>query len=383
MIRTRFIPVVLKQIARHRTRTALTVTGVAVAMFLFVSVQTLQRSVHEATSVSDRNTTLIVFRENRFCPATSRLPEQYGERIARMEGVTSVVPQQIVVTACGASLDVITYRGIPADHLETLAESWEVVDGSLEEWHERSDAAVLGESLAKRRGFEVGDSFDAAGITVNVAAIIHSDQPQDQNVAYVDLDFIQQAGARTSPGQVTQFAVKVDDLDMLEEVASKIDETFRHDVEPTTTSPEKAFVAQAGADVVNLVGFTSYLGWGCLAAVLGLIANAIVLSVQDRIREHAVLQTLGYRSGLIARMILAEGLILGLISGVIGTIGSGLLVHYGRFTLSNEGLHIPVSIDAETLALGLVIAGGVGVLAGLVPALRAGRQEIATCFRAV
>jgi len=383
MIHPRYIPLVMKQIVRHRTRTLLTVIGVAVAMFLFIAVQTLQQSVHEATSVAAEDTTLIVFRENRFCPATSRLPEHYAGHIERVEGVASVVPQLIVVNNCGAALDVITYRGIPSEHLATLARNWEVKDGSLDAWHERSDAAVLGERLARRRGFNVGDSFDAAGVTVNVAAIIRSTEPQDQNVAYVDLTFLQQAATHASLGTVTQFAVRVNDPDQLDSIARRIDEQFRHDVEPTQTSPEKAFVAQAGADVVNLVGFTHYLGWGCLIAVLALIANAIVLSVQDRIREHAVLQTLGYRRGLIARLIITEGLCLGVIGGAIGTIGAAMLVHYGRFTLSNEGLHILVSIQPATLVLGLVIAASVGIVAGLVPALRAGRREIATCFRAV
>jgi putative ABC transport system permease protein len=383
MIQPRYIPVVVKQIVRHRTRSLLTIVGVAVAMFLFIAVQTLQRSVHEATSVAAEDTTLIVFRANRFCPATSRLPEHYGDRITRMDGVVSVVPQLIVVNNCGASLDVITYRGIPREHLATLARNWQVMDGSLDDWHARSDAAVLGERLALRRGFSVGDSFEAAGVTVNVAAIIRSTEAQDQNVAYVELPFLQRAAAQASLGVVTQFAVRVNDPDRLEAVAAVIDDAFRHDAEPTQTSPEKSFVAQAGADVVNLVSFTHYLGWGCLIAVLALIANAIVLSVQDRIREHAVLQTLGYRSGLIARMIVTEGLLLGLVGGMIGTIGAGLLVHFGRFTLSNEGLHILVSFDFATVLLGLGIAAGVGVLAGLVPALRAGRREIAMCFRAV
>jgi hypothetical protein len=43
-------PVVLKQVWRHRTRSLLTVSGVAVAMFLFVAVQALQEGVHEATA---------------------------------------------------------------------------------------------------------------------------------------------------------------------------------------------------------------------------------------------------------------------------------------------------------------------------------------------
>jgi putative ABC transport system permease protein len=383
MIHPRYIPLVIKQVIRHRTRSMLTIAGVAVAMFVFIAVQTLQHSVREATNVAAGDTTLIVFRANRFCAATSQLPEHYGERIARMDGVAGVVPQLIVVNNCGASLDVITYRGIPPEELPTLTRDWQVIDGSLDDWYARSDAAILGERLARRRGFRVGDSFNSAGVTVSVAAVIRSSEAQDQNVAYVQLPFLQQAAPRAAPGVVTQFVVRVDDPSHLEDVAARIDDEFRHDVEPTQTSPEKAFVAQAGADVVNLVGFTQQLGWGCLLAVLALIGNAIVLSVQDRIREHAVLATLGFRSGLIARLIVLEALTLGLIGGVIGTIGATLFVHYGRFTLSNEGLHIPVTLDPKAVLLGLAFAAGVGVVAGVFPALRAGRREIATCFRAV
>ena len=56
---------------------------------------------------------------------------------------------------------------------------------------------------------------------------------------------------------------------------------------------------------MEIVGFTRWLAWGCVAAVLGLIGNAIVMAVQQRIREHAILQTLGYQSHLIARLIVA------------------------------------------------------------------------------
>src|SRR5262245_32408135 len=117
MIGMRFIPVVLKQIRRNRTRSLLTVIGVTIAMFLFMTVQTIQMAVHEATSVTAADTTLVVYRENRFCPATSRLPEYYGDRIAKVPGVSSVTPIKVVVTNCAASLDVITFRGIPEEHL--------------------------------------------------------------------------------------------------------------------------------------------------------------------------------------------------------------------------------------------------------------------------
>jgi len=382
MIPARFIPVVIKQVLRHRTRSLLTVAGVSVAMFLFIAVQSLQQGVREATEVTAADQTLVVYRENRFCPATSRLPEFYGDRIARIPGVADVVPIKIVVNNCAASLDVITFRGVPTDSIQALTGKWKIVEGSVEEWKKRSDAALVGENLANRRGFKVGQSFDSSGVSVTVAGIVRSSEPQDQNVAYVHLPFLQQSIAK-GLGIVTQFNVRVDDPAKLEQTAKAIDGEFRTEAEPTQTRPEKAFVAQAGSDIVEIVGFTRYLGWGCLAAVLGLVANAIVLGVQDRMKEHAVLQTLGFRSGLIARLIIAEGVLVGILGGAIGTLAAFAIVTYGNFSISNEGQSVPISADAIVIVMGLMISAGVGVLAGLVPAWQAGRREIAQCFRAV
>lgn len=384
MIAPRLIPTVLRQVLRHRTRTLLTAAGVAVAMFLFVTVQSLQQGVRAATEVTAADTTLIVYRENRFCPATSRLPEHYAERIGRLPGVASVTPMKVVVNNCRASLDVVTFRGVPPEDVAPMAAKWRIVAGSLEDWHRRSDSALIGERMAERRRLRPGMSFDASGVTVSIAGIIASSEPQDQNVAYVHLPFLQQAAA-TGPGLgvVTQFNVRVDDPSRLREIAAQIDEQFRHDQDPTTTRPEKAFVAQVGADVVEIVGFARYLGWGCLAAVLALVANAIVLGVQDRVKEHAVLQTLGFRGGLIARMIIAEGLVLGVLGGAAGTAMAAAFLAWGKFSLSTEGLSIHVSPDVQTSLVGLAIAAGVGVAAGLAPAVQAGRREIAQGFRAV
>ena len=66
-----------KQLIRHRVRTLLTLLGVASGMFLFTTVQTMQRSLDKSTKLQASDTTLVVYRENRFCPETSRLPEFY------------------------------------------------------------------------------------------------------------------------------------------------------------------------------------------------------------------------------------------------------------------------------------------------------------------
>jgi putative ABC transport system permease protein len=384
MLSLKFIPLVWKQVVRHRTRTLLTVAGVATAMFLFTAVQAMQQGVGEATQTTAKDTTLVVYRENRFCPATSRLPEYYGDRIAKIPHVVSVVPMKIVVNNCRTSLDVVTFRGVPEESfVDHYVKDFQLVAGSIEQWKSRTDAALLGETLANRRGLKVGDRFDAAGVTTYVAGIAQSDEPQDQNVAYVHLQFLQRASGDRKLGTVTQFNVKVDDPKNLDAVAAAIDKDFARDPEPTQTSAEKAFVARAAADVVNLIGFTQWLGWGCLAAVLALVGNAIVLSVQDRIREHAVLQTLGYQSLLIAKLIITEGLLLGLMGGVIGTAAALAAVYFGNISISTDGLSIHMTAGIGVVLSGLLASALLGVFAGLVPAIQASRREITSCFRAV
>lgn len=387
MIRPRLIPLVLKQLVRQRARTGLTVAGVAVAMFLFVAIQALQEGVHRATRAAADETVLVVYRANRYCPAASRLPEHYLDRIRRVPGVASAMPVKIVVNNCRASLDVVTFRGVPPEALTgdgAVSAEWTLLSGSLERWCSRSDAALVGELLASRRGLKVGQSFDAAGVTVHVAGIFRSPRVQDQNVAYVRLDYLQRATERGGGvGSVTQFDVRVDDPARLDEVARAIDEEFRADADPTTTRPEQAFVAQAAGDVVQIVRFTRLLGWGCLAAVVALVANAMVLSVQGRVAELAVLQTLGYRPGLVARLIVCEGVLMGLGGGVIGASAALVMLRLGHVSLSQEGLSITVPASPGMFGLGLALAAVAGTLASLTPAWQASRQEIAACFRAV
>ena len=383
MIPFRMIPLVVRQVVRHRARTLLTVGGVATAMFLFVAVQAMQRGVSTATEVSAADTTLVVYREDRYCPFTSRLPEYYTRDIEKIGGVKSVVPMKIVVSNCRASLDVVTFRGVPVDGFaEEVASSMKIIDGGVDQWQRRSDAALLGQTLASRRGLKVGDRFDAAGVVAYVAGIVESDEPQDQNVAYVHLDFLQQTADRKL-GTVTQFNVKVDGPDRLDAVAREIDERFSHAEFPTSTRPEKAFVAQVAADMIELIGFTRWLGWGCLIAVLALVANAIVLGVQDRIREHAVLQTLGYSSSLIQRLIITESVLLGLIGGGVGAALAVGILNWGQFALTADGVSIPFTAGWTLVLMGLGISIVLGVLAGLVPAWQAARREITSCFRAV
>lgn len=368
------------QLSRHRVRSLLTIFGVASGMFLFTAVETLQRSLAKATEASAADTTLVVYRENRFCPSASRLPEHYADEIRRIAGVREVIPVQIVVNNCGASLDVITFRGVPDALLRKFAPEIEIIEGSEEDWQRRDDGALLGEVFAQRRGLKPGDRFDAAGVTITVSGILRSPFAQDNNVAYVKLPFLQQA-SRAGLGVVTQFNVRVNESKQLEPVAITIDELFRSGQEPTDTRPEKAFFAETASELVELIGFTRWLGVGAVFAVGGLVANALLLVVRGRVKENAVLRTLGFPGRAIGLLVMSEGGILGLAGGVVGVGLAAAFLRWQSFTMGNEGQTLAIQPDATVVVVGVLAALFLGVFASLWPAFQAMTQPIVKNLR--
>jgi putative ABC transport system permease protein len=365
-----------KQALRNQTRSFLTLLGVATGMFLFATVETMQDSLQTATVSNAGDTTLVVYRENRFCPATSRLPEHYKNEIAQVPGVKSVIPVQIVVNNCGTSLDVVVFRGIPPGIFKDKNGEIKLIKGSLETWQKRDDGALIGKNLAKRRKLDVGDLFDAAGITVSVSGIVQTeDNSQNDNVAFVHLPFLQQA-SKVGLGVVTQFNVKVNDSSLIESVSHAIDQRFKSDTEPTSTQPEKAFFANTATELIELIRFSRWIGLACVCAVVGLITNSILLTVRGKISEHAVLKTLGYSKIMIGWMVLAEGIFLSGFGGFLGIFISFCFLHYQGVSIGNEGLVLAFVPSDEVVFRGIVASLALGVIAGLYPAWQAGRSSI-------
>lgn len=377
---TALIQLAAKQLLRHRLRTLLTVCGVASGMFLFTSVETLQDSLATATEETAADTTLVVYRENRFCPMASQLPEHYQDEIRKMDGVKEVIPIKITVNNCGASLDVITFRGVPEGMLRKFAPEIEIIDGEESEWIKRGDGALLGEQFAKRRGLKPGDKFDAVGVTVHVAGIIRSPFPQDNNVAYVKLEFLQQA-SKMGLGIVTQFNVRVDKSSQLKPVAEMIDARFKSDQMPTNTRPEKAFFAEAAGQLIELIGFTRWLGIAAVLAVVLLVANAISLMVRSRVKENAVLRTLGYPSRAIMFLVLGEGGLLGLMGGISGAGLAWAFLRWQSFTMGSEGQTLAILPQVSTLIFAITAALLLGLIASIHPAFIAIRQPIVKSLR--
>src|SRR5688500_15777456 len=139
----KFLPYLLKTLWRHRSRTILTVSGSAMALFVFCFVGAVQRGMNDLETRQESKQSLIMFQANKFCPATSNLPQDYAEKIGRLPGVREVVPIQVYTNNCRASLDVIVFYGVPPKKLQT-ARDFKLLSGSWTEFEQNQDAAVVG-----------------------------------------------------------------------------------------------------------------------------------------------------------------------------------------------------------------------------------------------
>lgn len=366
---------VMKTVWRHRTRTLLTVSGAAVAMFVFCFVASVQAGLRSLTEGDEANKSLVVFQENRFCPTSSRLPVDYAEAIAKLPGVRDVMPIQVWTNNCRASLDIVVFNGAKPEQIQRHR-PLDLIAGSWQQFSQRRDAAMVGQSVARRRGLEVGQQFSIGEISVHIAGIFRSSAPTEENLIYTSLEFLQYTGGRYTVGLVTQHEVFLSQQAEPDRVAADIDAALKTGPVATKTRRKGAFQAGTLSDLVNLIGFAHWLGYACVGLVLSLVATTTVMSVQDRIKEYAVLQTIGVRPLGTFRLVLAESTLLCVSGGILGTGAANSLLAFGGFAIGAEGAMIVFRPSSNLFFLGFVVSLVVGLLAGITPAIQASTINI-------
>jgi putative ABC transport system permease protein len=110
-------------------------------------------------------------------------------------------------------------------------------------------------------------------------------------------------------------------------------------------------------------------------------ANGMAMSMRERTTEIAVLKAIGFRNVLLLVMVLSEAVIIALVGGLLG-VGSGR----GIYALAHQAVPqmFPLrSLPWDVMGYGLLVAAGIGLASGLIPAVLAARLSVVNGLRRV
>jgi putative ABC transport system permease protein len=253
--------------------------------------------------------------------------------------------------------------------------SYELVSGSMDEFLAARDGALVGASVAKRKGWTAGRTVDLRaqlGLLMEVKGVFSSGNEEQDNTILADIEFVQdQYDAR---GVANQLLVKLAPNANADAVAGAIDAM----VLPTRTStqPEKAFLQSMLEDLADLIGLATLVVAVTLIVVFLGVANTMAMSVRDRVKQIGVLRTLGFRRWQIMLVLFCESALLCAAGGVLGSAAAWLVLNLQQVSLQARSLNLVISMPWEVAGAGVLIAIGVGVAGAVLPAWRASRMNI-------
>lgn len=134
--------------------------------------------------------------------------------------------------------------------------------------------------------------------------------------------------------------------------------------------------------ITRLLDFVSYFVGAIMAAgaTVGAV-NALYALVDQRRREMATLRAIGFGGGPIILAVLIESMLMALPGAVLGAVAAWAL--FNGHHISPEGVAFDLAVTPELAAIGIVWALLMGLLGGLMPALRSARVPVTDALRAI
>lgn len=372
---------------RHRLRTLLTLAGLTVAVTAFGLLSTVVDAWYAGAEGASnarlvtRNAISLVF----------PLPVNYREKIRRVDGVVGITHSNWFGGIYKEPKNFFAQFAVEAETFLDLYPEFVLNEAERRDFLRDRKGCIVGSKLAATYGFKVGDTIQLKGTIFPgtwefvVRGIYHGREAKtDVSQMLFHWSYVNETITRQIPRRANQigvYVVKIDDPARAAEISGRIDAEFKNTSAETLTETEKAFqlsfVSMTEAIVVAIRA-VSYL---VIVIILAVMANTMAMTVRERTAEYATLKALGFSPGFVAGLIVGESAAIALAGGLIAV---ALTFPLAAVFAQAVGTLFPVfNVSAETVALQLLCALGVGLLAAALPARRAMGLRIVDGLRAV
>jgi len=380
----KYLPFIFRNLFRKKTRTILTVGSIAVALFLFGLLVTIERALNAGVDVAGADRLVVRNKISLIMP----LPLAYQERLRQIDHVTEATFASWFGGVYQDPKNFFPQFAIDTDTYREVFPEFKISDQQWLDFLADREGAVVGRVTTERFGWNLGDRIPLQGTIwtgtweFNIRAIYEgSRKGDDESQFWFQWKYLEERRPTGyGDGTVGWYTVQIDNPDNAVSVSRAIDERFANSAFETSTETEQAFAAGFAKQIGNIRMLILSIGAVVLFTLLLVTGNTMAMAVRERVPELGVLKTLGFGDSTVLFLVLAEALAIALVGGAIG-IGLAKL-----FTMSGDptGGMLPVFyISGTQMASGIALALFVGLAAGMIPAMTAMKLRIVDALRRV
>ena len=385
-----FTSLAVRNLARNKFRGTLTVLGICVFVVLFLLLRTVVWAWASGSTwaakdrvVTRHKVTFVMELPKRYVEEVRSSPHVKAATWANWFGAKDPKHDHEFFGTLGVD---------PTTYFEVYDEV-KVPSDQLSTWKHDRQGAIVGDALAKKLGWKVGDKvalesgiypgdweFTIDGIYVATAKSV------DRSTFFFQWDYLNNSLPPARRDNVGWIVSRVDDPSRVADIGVALDKHFEDRDTPTLSQDERSFTASFLAMFSAVLGAMDIVSAVILGIMLLILGNTIAMGVRERTSEYGVLRAIGFLPSHVVLWIVCESVLTGLLGGLVGLAIAWPFINFGvgRFLEENMGQWFPYfRLDAHNAAIALVLAAALGAAAGAVPAWRASKLRVIDAVRRV
>ncbi len=380
----------LRNVGRNRFRTVGTVCGVAAALVAFVLLQTVLSSWQAGAkyAAQDRIGT------RHKVTFVMTLPRKYAAEVERTPGVvTSMHANWFGGKDPNHESEFFATIAVQTASFFRVYDEISVPPAQKQAWLETRNGAIVGDVLAKKLNWHVGDKVTLRGTIFPgdfqfVISGIYSSARRtiDRSTFWFHYDYMNEALPPRQRDQIGWIMSRIDDPSAVARVSRAIDAKFADSGVQTLSMSERALNTSFLGMMSAILKAVSVASGGILIVMMLILGNTIAMGVRERTREYGVLRAVGFGPGQVVRWVLGEATLVSLAGTALGIAVACALTKFGLapFIEQNLGGLFPYfRVEASTVAAALGVGLTLGLLAAGLPAYRASKVDVSVALRKV
>lgn len=364
---------------RKRARTFFTMASIVVAFLLFGLLQGLNQGFNTVVTNLNVDRLYVSAKTNM----TDGLPISYGARIKAVPGVKAVSHWTYFGGYFRDAKNAIPAFATDPEALFKVYREMTIKPEYLEAMKRTRTGALVGEALAKKYGWKIGDRVPIGtsiwttkqGSSTWMFDIVGTWDTSKYGGGFPSFYLNQEYFKENSAfgGDVVHYyLVGIKDPHQATQISKQIDALFANSTYETRTQTESALAQMQLKQLGDINFIVNAIVGAVLFTLLFLTANTMMQSVSERTPELAVLKTLGFSDGKVLTLVLVEALALCVFAAAIGLLLATLAFNSGALRMIFGDFKMPLIVMAMGGGTALLLA----LVSGLPPAWRARQLNI-------